>query len=163
MVFNTPTLFDFNAHSKPWTIVNDVVMGGRSQAQYFINEAGHALFKGRVSLENNGGFASIRYRFLRQDIRKYNQIIIRLKGDGKRYQFRVKADQYHRFSYVHNFKTSGEWEQITIDLDAMVPKFRGNTLNMPNFPGLFIEETAFLIGNKRAESFQLVIDRIDMQ
>jgi NADH dehydrogenase [ubiquinone] 1 alpha subcomplex assembly factor 1 len=45
----------------------------------------------------------------------------------------------------------------------MVPSFRGRTLDMANFPGDSLEEIGFLIGNKKAEDFKLLIDYISVQ
>ena len=58
-------LFDFSTESdlNNWQVVDDVVMGGRSDGQFSLNEQGHGVFEGRVSLENNGGFSSVRHRF----------------------------------------------------------------------------------------------------
>mgnify|MGYP001794145454 CR=1 FL=1 len=62
---NTHTLFDFKKDSSlaGWSIVDDVVMGGRSAGHFKINREGHGEFYGTVSLENNGGFSSVRYAF----------------------------------------------------------------------------------------------------
>ena len=56
-------LFDFSKDSdlSDWTIVNDGVMGGVSQSDLIINADGNGLFSGKVSLDYNGGFASVRY------------------------------------------------------------------------------------------------------
>ncbi len=43
-----------------WRIVNDAVMGGLSSSTVSINNEGKILFSGNVSLDNNGGFASLR-------------------------------------------------------------------------------------------------------
>ena len=43
-----------------WNIVNDSVMGGRSQATLKLINNTYANFKGYLSLQNNGGFSSIR-------------------------------------------------------------------------------------------------------
>ena len=58
------TVFDFSAESdlSSWRIVDDVVMGGRSDSNLQINDAGHGWFHGHVSLDNYGGFASARYK-----------------------------------------------------------------------------------------------------
>ena len=57
------TLIDFsNASAAGWQIVNDSVMGGISRSTLQLHEDGYALFSGTVSLENNGGFASVRTR-----------------------------------------------------------------------------------------------------
>lgn len=56
---DTKVLSDFTNGSNlmDWYIVNDVVMGGRSDSGIFLNLDSCAVFKGYVSLENNGGFA----------------------------------------------------------------------------------------------------------
>ena len=157
-------IFDFN-HIAPvndWTVVDDVVMGGRSTGQFKIDSEGHGVFSGNVSLENNGGFSSLRYRFEKISTHENSKIVIRLKGDGKQYQFRVKSNRNTYYSYTTTFKTSGDWENINIDLKDMYPTFRGQILNMPRFNENSIEELVFLIGNKKNESFELVLDKIDI-
>lgn len=158
-------VFDFNKNSSlsNWRIVDDVVMGGLSAGNFEINDSGHGEFSGMVSLENNGGFSSVRYRFETMNVSDYSKIILRLKGDGKRYQFRVKSNQNERQSYVAYFETSGDWQTIEITFGDMYPSWRGMTLDMPNFPGNTIEELAFLVSNKKAENFKLEIDRISLQ
>ena len=60
-------IFDFNKKSdlQDWIIVNDVVMGGRSSSTFKLDEDGEGVFEGNISLENNGGFSSLRYRLLK--------------------------------------------------------------------------------------------------
>lgn len=146
-----------------WTIVNDVVMGGRSQSDFSLNEEGHAVFSGEVSLENNGGFSSVRHRFGPMEVGAFSRALIRLRGDGRRYQFRVKSNWNDAHSYIQYFPTSGEWETIEIELSTLYPTFRGRRLNMVNYPGRQLAELAFLIGNKRAESFRLELDWIKLK
>ena len=69
----------------------------------------------------------------------------------------MKSDRYQRYSYVFQFSTSGEWEEIMIPFSDFVPCFRGRLVDVPNFDGSQIQEVAFLIGNKRDESFKLQI------
>jgi hypothetical protein len=158
-------IVDFNKESdlQNWNVVDDVVMGGRSSGSFMLNQEGHAVFKGSVSLENNGGFSSVQYAMERTLVKDHTKAVIRLKGDGKRYQFRVKANRRDYYSYISYFQTSGEWEEIEIPLDQMYASFRGRTLNMPNFSNDFIEELRFLIANKKPEEFKLVIDRIELR
>ena len=164
LIIGNMTLFDFDRNSdlSNWMIVDDVVMGGRSNGNFGINEDGEGIFYGSVSTQNNGGFSSVRYQCGKKDISKYNKAVIRLKGDGKSYQFRTKTDNYDRHSYVYEFKTSGEWEIIEISFSDMEPRFRGRQLNMSNYPAETLEEIAFLIGNKKNESFELKIDYIEL-
>lgn len=156
------TLFDFSgtADISGWEIVDDVVMGGRSDGAFYLSNEGHGVFSGKVSLENNGGFSSVRYDLKDLDIDVYDTFILKVKGDGKRYQFRAKTRRYDRQSYISYFETTGEWQEIQIPMNKMYPTFRGMRLNMDNFPGERLEQISFLIGNKRAEAFRLEIDKI---
>lgn len=165
LMFQTTTLFDFSKKSslKTWQIVDDTVMGGRSNGTFEINTQGHGEFSGKVSLENNGGFSSLRHNFERLNSSNYTAFKLRLKGDGKPYQFRVKDSRYNRYSYIYTFETSGDWETITIPFNRMYPSFRGNRLRGANFEGKQMEEIAILIGNKKAEQFLLQIDQIFLQ
>ena len=159
------TIVDFTVNSKlySWAIVNDVVMGGKSTSTISINTEGNAVFKGEVSLENNGGFSSLRHRFDKLDVSKFKKIKIRLKGDGKKYQFRLKPSMFTQYSYVYNFKTNGDWQIIEINLTDFTPVFRGRKLDMPNFSGTELEEIGFLIGNKQKEEFELILDTIILE
>ena len=160
-----PILFDFNHKSdlSQWQVVDDGVMGGRSQGQFELNADGNAVFFGTVSLENNGGFSSVRYQFNTKDLSAYNSVSIHLKGDGKRYQFRIKSLSSDRHSYIKYFITTGEWQTVSIPLSDLSPSFRGMALDMPSFDGQKTEEIAFLIANKQAENFKLEIDQISFK
>jgi len=158
-------LFDFTSSSGTpnWYVVDDGVMGGLSEGQFFINKQGHAVFKGDVSLENYGGFSSVRHRFNTVQVDSYSKVVLKLKGDGKRYQFRVKTNRSDYQSYIAYFQTNGDWQTIEIPLAELYPTFRGRRLRMSNFPGQIMEEIAFLVGNKKAESFQLILDSISLE
>ncbi|UMB60720.1 CIA30 family protein [Lutibacter sp. A80] len=155
--------FTKNTMLYDWVTVTDVVMGGQSTSTISINAAGNALFKGSISLENNGGFSLLRHRFQKLDISQFNNIKLRLKGDGKMYQFRIKPSRFHQYAYIYNFKTNGEWQTIELNLTDFQPAFRGRNLDMPNFSGNELEEIGFLIGNKLSENFELVINSIVLE
>ena len=63
LALNPIVLFDFTTSSdiSKWRITDDVVMGGRSDGKFQLSANGNGLFSGKVSLENNGGFSSVRY------------------------------------------------------------------------------------------------------
>lgn len=157
-------IFDFNENAslQNWKIVDDVVMGGRSEGEISINPDGYGRFSGSISLENNGGFSSVRYLPADLEVNPQNKIGLRLKGDKKRYQFRVKHGEQASQSYVTYFETTGEWQEITILLKDLYPTFRGRQLDQPNFNHDAIQELGFLIGNKKAEDFELLIDKIEL-
>ena len=161
----TATIFDFKnkADLTNWAVLDDVVMGGRSSGTFYLNKEGHGVFEGRVSLENNGGFSSLRYNFDARNAKPNSKILFKVKGDGKSYQFRVKSKSSDYYSYITTFKSSEDWEIIEVKLSDMYPAFRGRDLDMPNFDKESIEEIAFLIGNKKEENFKLEIDYIEMK
>ena len=164
-MINTLVIFDFTkeADLKNWHVVNDTVMGGVSAGKMGKDAAGNGLFEGHVSLDNNGGFTSIRYDAGKIKLQGYSKFVIVLKCDGKAYQFRVKTNSKDYYSYVYSFETTGNWQTIEIPFNSMVPSFRGQSLNMANFPGDYMEEIGFLIGNKKEEDFKLAIDKISVQ
>lgn len=159
------TLFDFTPDSdlSAWRTVDDTVMGGVSEGNLRLSEDGHGLYTGRVSLDNNGGFSSLRYNLPTIRIEGNTTAVLRVKGDGKRYQFRTKSSDEERFSYVIDFVTSGEWEEIRLDLKSMAPRFRGRQLRRPNYPAAMLAEIAILIGNKKEEDFRLELDWICLE
>ena len=158
-------LFDFNTKSdiSGWTIVDDIVMGGQSNGSFELNQEGHGVFSGKISLENNGGFSSLRYRFKEKNVEAYSKAILKIKGIGADFQFRVKSSINERHSYIATFQTNNTWQTVEISLKDMFPAFRGNTLNIPNYPVKVLEEITFLIANKKAETFQLEIDSIILE
>ena len=159
---NTLEIFHFHPQSdiSNWVLINDVVMGGESKSTFNIDVDGNGVFKGNVSLENNGGFSLLRYSFNKIDILNFKQIKLRLKGDGKRYQFRVKPNKNNKHSYITFFQTTKNWQTITIKLADLIPQYRGRRLSSPNFLYNELEEIGFLIGNKKDENFKLLIDSI---
>lgn len=86
-------IFDFNKKSdlQDWIIVDDVVMGGKSLSTFKLSDDGYGIFEGNISIDNNGGFSSLRYRFLKKTIKAYTQVKIRLRGDGKKISIQGKV------------------------------------------------------------------------
>jgi NADH dehydrogenase [ubiquinone] 1 alpha subcomplex assembly factor 1 len=163
---NSPmkTLFDFSkdAPGEDWYILDDVVMGGQSAGTFDLSEEGYGRFKGSVSLENNGGFSSVRYRPSNFAVVPTATVRLRIKGDGKKYQFRVKSETKEYYSYITTFETSGDWETVELSLADMYPSWRGRKLDIPNFDKNQLAEISFLIANYKAEDFELLIDWIEV-
>ncbi len=159
---NSLVIFDFSSKSdlQDWYVVDDGVMGGRSQGKFYISSEGFAVFEGIVSMENNGGFSSVRYNMQAIDISEFNTLKIKVKGDGKTFQIRAKTSRRDYQSYIAYAETTGEWEVLEIKLGDMYPGYRGSRLRMANYPGEVMAEFAVLIGNKKAETFKLEIDKI---
>ena len=163
-VLNPKVIFNFNKSSSilNWIIVDDIVMGGLSSSLFRINKAGNGVFEGNISLDNNGGFSSVRYQAQRTLIKEYTKVIIKLKGDGKNYQFRIRTNAEDNHSFITPFTTTGEWQEIEFPLKDMYPSFRGRKLDQPNFADEYFEAITFLIGNKKEEHFKLMVDNIEL-
>lgn len=162
LLYQTNLLYDFNSESEPWQIEDDVVMGGRSSGSFEITEEGHGRFFGQVSLENNGGFSSVHSEITRKGVQPNKDIVIHLKGDGSIYQMRIKAEADAYYWYKAAFETTGEWQTVTIPMYAFSPVRHGEKLNQPNFGHRGIEMIGFLIGNGKAQDFELLIDKIEV-
>ena len=101
----------------PWQAINDGVMGGISTGRMVESAAG-LRFEGELSLENNGGFASVR-RLVDADLSETAGVRLELRGDGRSYQFRLRQDnRWDGVAWRAGFTTSGEWQTIELDLTA---------------------------------------------
>nr|WP_315150511.1 CIA30 family protein [uncultured Flavobacterium sp.] len=162
---NPIVLFDFNlkCNIDNWKIVDDGVMGGYSSSKFFVDASGNGVFKGTVSLENNGGFCSVQHYPKPVSLKEKKIFSIRLKGDGKKYQFRVKSKRSNYYSYIYVFQTTSDWQTIEIPINELYASFRGRTIDIPYYDGTSLEEIAFLVGNKKNETFQLLIDKIEVK
>ena len=154
--------FDNQSNISNWIIVNDDVMGGLSSCKIRTDEKGNGVFEGSISTANNGGFSSIRLNLNRINASPNSYFKIKLKGDNKKYQLRIKKNISDYHSYVKSFQTSSEWETIKIPLKDMYPTFRGRKLNMKNFNYNYFQQITLLVGNKKNERFKLLIDSIEL-
>jgi len=145
-----------------WQIINDGVMCGISQSEMITGDSATAIFQGNVSLENNGGFASVRVH-ISQNLSGYEGVELRIRGDGAKYQFRIRVDdRFDGISYRNIFETNAnEWQIIRLPFDDFVPVFRGRILdNVGPLSPEKIQQLGFLIADKQEGSFRLEIDWI---
>ncbi|SFH76838.1 CIA30 family protein [Halpernia frigidisoli] len=158
-------LYDFTKQGKgKWRIQNDVVMGGKSESQLKMTDDSEAIFTGRVSLENYGGFCSIHQTSEKEPFtinENSDSFILNLKGDGKNYNFRIRTPK-GRHSYASTFSTSnnGDWESIAIPFKSMQATYHGEVVDVPNYNGENVVEMQLLIGNKKEENFEILVRSI---
>ena len=155
-------LIDFteNQEGNHGVAINDDVMGGISQSRIELSPTATAIFSGQLSLENNGGFASIRRRANNYKLNGCTGITLKIKGDGRTYQFRVKTDdQYDGIGYRALFATDArQWQTIILPFDSFCASFRGKPV--PGAPVLHpeqIRQIGFLLADKKPGSFCLEI------
>lgn len=155
---------DFKTTCLTWANVDDVVMGGVSDSAMRLNPDGGATFSGNLSLENSGGFASVRTVLSRRNYSGFDGFRIRVKGDGKRYSFRARNDdRFDGVVYKFDFETvPGEWMEIDLPFAGFIPTFRGRTLDdVPPLDSANIAQIGLLISNRQAGEFRLEVDRIE--
>ena len=154
-------LFDFTtATNVPgWQVVNDDVMGGVSASNFGVTN-GVAVFRGEVSLENNGGFASVRSLPSHHDLAGCDTFLIRVRGDGRCYKFTARTDRsFDSPIYQVSFPTKqGEWEELRLPMKGFVPTFRGRALSgQPPLDPTKVTSVGFLISDKQAGPFRLEV------
>jgi len=146
-----------------WRVVNDGVMGGISRGQMNPGENNSAVFSGEISLENNGGFSSVRTAPREYGLQDFSGILLRVRGDGKKYQLRLRMDErFDGIAYRYPFIAENQrWTIIKVEFSQCVPVFRGRIIrDAPPLLPSDIQQLGFLIADKQQGPFRLEIDWI---
>jgi len=146
-----------------WRIVNDGVMGGLSSSKAIVNNESKIVFSGNVSLENNGGFASLRSPVKDYDFSEFTGLELKLKTDGKRYSISMKETSYFTgYFYTKSFETKkDEWIVVRIPFNEFKLYYFGQETNSnKKIPLNNIKEISLLIGDKQSGEFKAEIDHI---
>lgn len=161
------SLAEFNgddAHVTGWQIVNDGVMGGLSEGHSKMTGDGTLHFHGDLSLENNGGFSSIRSADVDLNLSNDLGILIRVKGDGRTYKVRLNSDARYRgmpVSFSGEFKTAkGQWNEIKIPFSDFEGSWRGTDLPKANLNPAVITRVGLILADKKQGAFELEVDWI---
>ena len=152
---------DFTKRTLTWQIVNDDVMGGVSTSRFVVGTNGVARFSGTLSLENNGGFASVRSEGKLPDLTGHEVLVVRVKGDGRTYQMRVRSEvDGGATDYRAEFPTrQGVWTEHRLPLADFVATWRAQTLpDAPPINPARVMSLGFLMADKKAGPFALEID-----
>jgi hypothetical protein len=160
-------LFDFSDPRSvdAWRAIDDRVMGGVSRSRLRHDQAGHAVFEGEVSLDRNGGFASLRSSPGERGQAGATTCLIEARGDAKHFKLSLLTDDgFDSINYQASFTTMGhDWQTISLPLSAFRASFRGR--DMPGAPALdpaSIRQVGLLIAGRQAGPFALDIRRIGL-
>jgi len=154
--------FDTADAAKQWNTVNDGVMGGRSDGRFKITDDKTMQFFGTLSLENNGGFASVRTRPIKLDLKKGDSLILKVCGDGREYSLNLYVPRrLIAFSYRASFQTKkDEWIEVSVPLTKFVATSFGRVVkNQALDPGE-VNGLGILLGDKKAGAFKLEVESI---
>ena len=155
-------LFEFTGAdpSPEWRATNDTVMGGVSVGKAELTKEGMD-FSGYLSLENNGGFASV-HMGVDLDLSDYSGVRLKVLGDGRVYQLRFESNAMHRqrwpVSFRGDFETvDGEWTEVFISFSELSQTWRGSRLAGHNFSKDDIRRVAFMLADGQAGEFTLKV------
>ena len=128
-----------------WRPIDDRVMGGRSRSSATWSEDGALVFSGELSLDQGGGFASLRTELGSVNLGGSTGLRLVVRGDGRRYRInlrdRVQAmepDQGTQYRAL--FTADGQWATRWLPWSAFVASRRGRVL--PDAPPLDISSIA---------------------
>jgi hypothetical protein len=160
-------LFDFSdpAIVRGWSPIDDRVMGGISRSEMRHDLAGHAIFEGSVSLECNGGFASVRSSPAARGQPGAADCVIEIRGDNKQFKLSLLTDNgFDSLNYQASFTPSGtDWQTVRLPLATFRASFRGR--EVPGAPALDparIRQVGLMIAARQAGPFALDIKRISL-
>ena len=155
--------FDSAAKVADWSAIDDAVMGGVSSSCLRHDPAGHAVFEGTVSLERNGGFASVRSRPMDLGAPGASVYLLEVRGDGKRYKLDVRLDDaFDGVTYQAAFEAPvGAWTHVRLPLSAFRPTFRGRTVpDAPPLDPALVRHIGLVIADRQAGPFALAVRSI---
>jgi len=161
-------LFDFAGAeaAKTWQTVNDGVMGGVSEGKFKITDRKTMEFFGTLSLENNGGFASVRARVQKSALEKGDVLLVRLRGDGREYSMNLYVPRPNfAFAYRSMIQTrKDEWMEIRLPLDKFeATSFGRKVPDAGAVDAAEINGLGFLLGDKKAGPFKLEVEWIKVE
>jgi monofunctional biosynthetic peptidoglycan transglycosylase len=169
MAEDTPqTLFDFNGAdaAKEWQNVNDGVMGGASVGKFKITDKKTLEFFGTLSLENNGGFASVRTKAKKLGLEKGDTLVAKVRGDGREYSLNLYLNKpLIAFSYRAKVQTKkDEWIEVKVPLDKFEATSFGRVVKDagPVDPKE-INALGFMLSDKKAGPFKMEIESIKVE
>jgi hypothetical protein len=158
-------LFDFQGAESTagWSAIDDAVMGGVSASHLRHDPAGHAVFEGGVSLDNNGGFASVRSRPGELGAPGAVSYVLEVRGDGKRYKLNLRTDDaFDGVNYQAAFEAPrDQWTTVRLPVSEFRPTFRGRVVATaaPLDPAR-VRQVGLMIADRQAGAFGLAVRSI---
>jgi NADH dehydrogenase [ubiquinone] 1 alpha subcomplex assembly factor 1 len=152
--------------AQKWQAVSDGVMGGVSDGRFKVTEEGTLKFFGTLSLENNGGFASVRTKPTVLDIKAGDTIAVRVKGDGREYVLNIYTKSRRMaFSYRAPMPTmKDEWTEVRVPLDDFIPTAFGRRVQgMGPVEPSQINGLGFMLSDKKPGKFQMQVEWVKVE
>jgi monofunctional biosynthetic peptidoglycan transglycosylase len=158
-------LFDFTlpVAATEWLTVNDGVMGGVTDGQFGITDLKTLAFFGTLSLENNGGFASVRTRPKNLGLRPGDALRVRVRGDRRQYSLNLYVPR-PQIAFSHRATvttTNEEWVEVTLPLDTFdATSFGRPVRDAGPVDPKEVNALGFMVSDKIAGPFKLEVEWI---
>ncbi len=158
-------LFSFQDQksARAWKTVNDGVMGGVSEGRAQVTDNGALKFYGKLSLKNNGGFASVRCQPQDLELKSGDILSVRVRGDGRQYYLNLYLPTRRiAYSWRAAMQTKkGEWMEIKIPLKDFHATWFGRKLpNAGTVNASKVNAIGFMLSDKKEGPFNLEIDHV---
>jgi len=148
-----------------WGITNDDVMGGVSTSKISVSKENLLIFSGEVSLENNGGFASLRSPIDDYDFSEYEGFLLKIKSDGKNYNLSFRQTKnFTGYNYTQKFQTEKDsWQIVKLPFKDFNLKYYGKeVINFEPPDKSNIKQMSILISDKQQGPFIIEIEWIGL-
>lgn len=157
------TLDDFKSTQEAgtWMSVNDGVMGGLSKGEPTVTKKSKLVFSGKISLENNGGFSSIRTSGKTMNLSAYDGIEIKVKGDGRMYYLTTRSNGRRMLAFWSPIQPpKGEWSVIRIPFNTFYATYMGKKIPLMKLNTQNVTSVGFMLYDKKAGDFTIETDYI---
>lgn len=155
---------DFGAKStNSWYVLNDGVMGGLSTSRVSYTKSALVL-KGTVSLENNGGFASVKSPFEATNLADYQTVTVRYRSSGQTIALTFEtSERWYDPTYKAMLPISEDWTTASFELKDFkqykIGRASGATMSMGNQEDVI--RMGFMTADKKAGDFMLEVDFLE--
>jgi len=166
--FAQPSLIDFGnstEKNQEWLLLSDNIMGGvtKSKIEYTSNSV---LLSGDISLDNYGGFASMKTKYKSVDLSKYIGIKIKFKSTNQKFAFTLEDNQnWTQPNYKREFssKKDDTWEEVTIYFkdfqEIVIGAPTGNMMKLKSLKN--IVRMGIMTYEKKEGPFSLEVDYLE--
>ncbi len=150
-----------------WFIVNDGVMGGRSNGTVNVGDS-TLTFSGTV-VTDGGGFTSVRYRLQGTEMIGSTRLSMRVRADDRVYGVTLEDDAdvdgrsvSHRSDIDTRRSADEGWITTTVEYSALTPSLFGRSVDAPPFNPDAAREVGIIIADGLDGDFSLEVDWIDL-
>ncbi|MEL6140340.1 MAG: CIA30 family protein [Bacteroidota bacterium] len=158
--------FGNNEGGMDWQVVNDGVMGGLSQGKAILSDSS-VIFAGTISLDNYGGFSTLRSPIQATDLSVYRTLKIRYRAEGQDFAIQLQRSTafYNPYLKFPLPQTKGKWTSLEIPLST----FKEVRMSKPtgvDANAKLLSQTirlALINDGKKAGPFSLEVDFITFE